>query len=119
MDGKQIAEMIRALLQNAIQSIGNDGIIQIQTSAGSDGQCLIIEDNGIGIPDDILPAIFDPFFSGREAGRGLGFGLTKAWRIAQDHGGTLTCVSSKPGATRFQFKLPVAGSATMADSRAA
>ncbi|MEQ1906144.1 MAG: HAMP domain-containing sensor histidine kinase [Pirellulaceae bacterium] len=119
LDGKQIAEMIRALLQNAIQSIGSEGIVQIQTQAASDGQCLIIEDNGIGIPDDILPAIFDPFFSGREAGRGLGFGLTKAWRIAQDHGGTLTCLSSKPGATRFQFKLPVAGSATMADSRAA
>ncbi len=119
LDGKQIAEMIKALLQNSIHSTGPNGLIRIQTRSDTNGQSLSIEDNGVGIANEILPSIFDPFFSGREAGRGLGFGLTKAWRIAEDHGGKLTCVSAKAGATRFQFELPVAQTVAVVDSRAA
>jgi signal transduction histidine kinase len=57
---------------------------------------ITIADNGPGIPPDIRPRIFDPFFSGREAGRGLGFGLSKAWRIVTLHGGTIE-VRETPG----------------------
>jgi signal transduction histidine kinase len=67
---------------------------------------LTVTDTGPGIPPEVRPHIFDPFFSGREAGRGLGLGLSKAWRIVTLHGGTLT-VESEPGAgARFSILLP-------------
>jgi hypothetical protein len=51
---------------------------------------LVVEDNGRGFSDLERRHAFDPFFSGRQAGRGLGFGLCKIWRIVTGHGGTIT-----------------------------
>jgi signal transduction histidine kinase len=45
---------------------------------------------------EVREHIFDPYYSGREAGRGLGFGLCKAWRIVDEHGGNIT-VRTEPG----------------------
>jgi signal transduction histidine kinase len=67
---------------------------------------LTVRDTGPGIPAGIRPHIFDPFFSGREAGRGLGLGLSKAWRIVQLHGGTLTVESPASGGAIFAIALP-------------
>ena len=66
---------------------------------------LQIEDNGPGIPPEVRPHIFDPFYSGREAGRGLGFGLSKAWRIITLHGGSLS-VDSAADRRDLQNKAP-------------
>ena len=60
-------------------------------------QILSVTDNGPGIPPHVRPHVFDPFYSGREAGRGLGFGLPKCWRIDELHGGRIE-VDSEPGA---------------------
>jgi signal transduction histidine kinase len=67
---------------------------------------LTVRDTGPGIPPAIRPHIFDPFFSGREAGRGLGLGLSKAWRIVQLHGGSLTVDSPASGGAVFVIVLP-------------
>lgn len=69
---------------------------------------LSVSDNGPGIPPDIRPHIFDPFFSGREAGRGLGLGLSKAWRIAELHGGTIEVESAAARGAKFSLVLPAA-----------
>jgi signal transduction histidine kinase len=68
---------------------------------------LIVSDTGPGIPPEIRPHIFDPFYSGREAGRGLGLGLSKAWRVVTLHGGTLTVDSPTSGGARFSIELPM------------
>jgi signal transduction histidine kinase len=68
---------------------------------------LLVSDTGPGIPPEIRPQIFDPFFSGREAGRGLGLGLSKAWRIVQLHGGTITVDSPESGGATFVISLPL------------
>jgi len=57
---------------------------------------IAVEDDGPGVSEEIRPLIFDPYYSGREAGRGLGFGLPKAWRIMQMLGGSIRC---EPGGT--------------------
>ncbi len=67
---------------------------------------LTVRDTGPGIPPSIRPHIFDPFFSGREAGRGLGLGLSKAWRIVQLHGGRIDIESPVDGGTQFTVILP-------------
>jgi signal transduction histidine kinase len=67
---------------------------------------LKVIDTGPGIPSEIRPHIFDPFFSGREAGRGLGLGLSKAWRIIDLHHGQIE-VASEPGhGAKFTITLP-------------
>jgi signal transduction histidine kinase len=68
---------------------------------------LIVTDTGPGIPPAIRPHIFDPFFSGREAGRGLGLGLSKAWRIVELHGGTIEVASPAAGGATLSMILPV------------
>jgi signal transduction histidine kinase len=81
-------EMFKALLQNCVDAM-ESGNIAIGWTPQLGQVRIEIADTGPGIADDILPVIFDPFFSGREAGRGLGFGLPKAWRIAQIHHGSI------------------------------
>jgi len=68
---------------------------------------LSVTDTGPGIPPEVRPHLFDPYFSGREAGRGLGLGLCKAWRIAELHGGMIE-VESEPGSgATFRLILPL------------
>lgn len=67
-----------------------------------------IEDNGPGIPPDLLPVLFDPFVTGRPNGSGLGLALVA--KIVGDHGGVVDA-ESRPGWTRFRILLPVMGGA--------
>jgi signal transduction histidine kinase len=107
----QLAVAVRAVALNAIEAIGRDGRVDIlAATAGSRDESpprvrIDVRDNGPGISPEVRPHIFDPFFSGREAGRGLGFGLSKAWRIVTEHGGRLTVENADPGAL-FRIELP-------------
>jgi len=67
---------------------------------------LAVADTGPGIPADVRPNIFDPFFCGREAGRGLGLGLSKAWRIIDLHGGRIEVDSEAGSGATFRVILP-------------
>ena len=118
-DRAQIAVAVRALCTNALEALQTGGEIHIELKKGDkplfqagaaadSSQCvqLAVVDNGPGIAPDVRRHLFDPFYSGREAGRGLGFGLCKCWRIAERHGGRID-VESAPGRTRFVITLPV------------
>ena len=66
---------------------------------------IVIEDNGPGIPTDLLPILFDPFVTTKANGSGLGLALVA--KIVGDHGGVIDS-DSRPGRTRFRVLLPVA-----------
>ncbi|HEY8595688.1 MAG TPA: ATP-binding protein [Devosiaceae bacterium] len=66
---------------------------------------IVIEDNGPGVPPDILPFLFDPFVTTKSNGSGLGLALVA--KVVGDHGGVVDC-ESRPGRTRFRVLLPVA-----------
>jgi signal transduction histidine kinase len=104
-DPTQLAVAIRALIQNSLEAIGSDGQIKVAVSADSEQVTITIADNGPGIPAEIRPHIFEPFYSGREAGRGLGFGLSKCWRIVTDHGGQIDCIPNRPRGATFRIRL--------------
>jgi signal transduction histidine kinase len=106
-DPTQLAVAVKALLTNALEAIGRDGRIDV-TAAASDGHMVItVHDTGPSIAPAVRPHIFDPFYSGREAGRGLGFGLSKCWRIVTAHGGRVSVGGNdQPGAT-FVVELPL------------
>jgi signal transduction histidine kinase len=68
---------------------------------------ILIRDNGAGIPAEILPKIFDPFFSTKDVGKGSGLGLYIVYEIIEEHDGCIA-VSSEPGkGTTFLIRLPV------------
>ena len=110
-DPQHLGAALKLLIRNSIESVratsgsGNIGLRVFRQAAG--WVCFSVTDDGAGIPPAIRAHLFDPFFSGREAGRGLGFGLSKAWRVAEMHAGELEfdpCYS--PGA-RFEMRIPL------------
>lgn len=106
-DPVQLAEAVRALVRNAIEAQPKGAVIRLRAAGTPAGETwLEVRDNGPGISDQVARHMFDPFFSGREAGRGLGFGLPKAWRIAELHSGSLACASRSAGETTFRFTWP-------------
>ncbi len=108
----QISQVFLNLLMNATQAIpegrAEPGMIVLRTRM--EGRHMLrveIQDNGSGIPDDVLPRIFDPFFTTGEGGQGTGVGLSVSFGIVQEHGGMIL-VDTKLGAgTVFAVLLPV------------
>lgn len=74
---------------------------------------IVIEDNGPGVPPDIMPILFDPFVTTKSNGSGLGLALVA--KIIGDHGGVVD-MDSRPGRTRFRILLPVAAKSTMIET---
>jgi signal transduction histidine kinase len=105
IDPKHVRELLQLLVDNAAEALGQGGAICLTASASDDYLVLSVVDDGPGIPEEIRPRIFEPYFSGREAGRGLGIGLAKCWVIARQHGGEIR-VESNPGRTEFQLLFP-------------
>jgi len=109
-DVTQLAVAVAAVVVNAIEAVGRDGHVAIITRERSEGGGrsaeVIVRDDGPGISDEVRRHLFDPFFSGREAGRGLGFGLSKCWRIVTDHGGSVVVNNLADGGAEFTIVLP-------------
>jgi signal transduction histidine kinase len=108
VDAVQLAVAVKALLTNSLEAIGRDGRIDVTAALAGDGTSLriVVEDDGPGIPAEVRPHVFDPFYSGREAGRGLGFGLSKCWRIVTEHGGSVTIEPREGQGTAVVIELP-------------
>jgi len=110
VDTAQIAVAISALVRNAVEAISDSGRISVslryEQQAESAWHTFTIRDDGPGIDAATRQHLFDPFYSGREAGRGLGFGLSKAWRVITAHNGQIE-VESEPGhGAKFIMRLP-------------
>jgi hypothetical protein len=97
VDAKMTEEAARALIRNAIDAIGCQGTIVVSL-VREDGRLMIhVADSGPGLSDQARKHAFDPYFSGREAGRGLGLGLCRAYRIAKLHYGDITLAGGPTG----------------------
>jgi signal transduction histidine kinase len=75
-------------------------------SAGENYAEILVEDNGPGIPADILPQVFDPFFTTREPGKGMGLGMYIIQEIILEHGGCIAVDTPPGGGTRVTIRLP-------------
>src|SRR5262249_49058444 len=78
------------LMINAVQAMGDGGRITLVTRVLGDRVHLVVEDNGPGIAPDLLPRIWDPFFTTKGVGEGTGLGLSITHRIVTRHGGRVT-----------------------------
>ena len=96
--------------EHAIAQTARPGAITIATSAPDDATVRVtIADSGPGIAAEVLPRIFDPFFTTKEVGQGTGLGLTLAYGVIQEHGGTIQAANAPEGGAVFTIDLPAAG----------
>ncbi|HVJ69107.1 MAG TPA: HAMP domain-containing sensor histidine kinase [Caulifigura sp.] len=111
-DRVQLAVVVSELLRNAFQATPRGGSIRATITIADDLQRiarLAVEDDGAGLSDSDMAHLFDPFYSGRPAGRGLGFGLCKCWRIMQTHGGMIAIVNQEKVGVLAITEWPMGG----------
>jgi signal transduction histidine kinase len=107
-DPSHLAVALKALCRNSLEAISAGGQLAVSLVKNAEYVELSVTDTGPGIPDEVRNHMFDPFYSGREAGRGLGFGLSKCWRIVELHGGTIGLRGDASRRTCFMIRLPLA-----------
>ena len=106
-DGTMLYQAFLNILLNAIQSMpeGGDGDIQITISREEEGIILNFDDQGKGIPQETLDKIWNPFFTTKEMGTGLGLGIVK--NIIEAHGGSIEITNRTPYGVRVRIILPI------------
>jgi signal transduction histidine kinase/CheY-like chemotaxis protein len=121
-DTGQIDQVLINLSTNARDALPRGGKIRISTSVttpdtellkqndlqpGGEYALIRVEDNGVGIPENILQRIFDPFFTTKEVGKGTGLGLSMVYGIVKQHNGIISVESETNRGTTFSIYLPV------------
>ncbi|MFG0288946.1 MAG: sensor histidine kinase [Rhodopirellula sp. JB044] len=96
-DDEMIGEAVAVLVKNSIEAIGIDGVIRLTVSVNEADVEITVADSGPGMTPQQASVAMDPYYSGREAGRGLGLGLCRADRIVALHGGRLELVPAIAG----------------------
>ncbi len=119
-NAQKIEQVIVNLLVNAAQAMPDDrrGTVSVRTGVSDGGVVIEVKDDGRGMNEKTLRQIFDPFFTTKRAKGGTGLGLPIAFRIVEEHGGTIS-VSSTPGVgTVFTVSIPAGKAAPGAAVRA-
>ncbi|PKQ10416.1 MAG: hypothetical protein CVT70_19820 [Alphaproteobacteria bacterium HGW-Alphaproteobacteria-1] len=106
----RLQQVLVNLLTNAADAVATREDRRVRVSAHTDGNSVImrVEDSGPGVPPEIAPRIFDPFFSTKGVGNGLGLGLSITYNIVKDFDGDITLVAGALGGAAFEVTLPAA-----------
>jgi two-component system, NtrC family, sensor kinase len=111
----EIQQVLSNLITNAVHAMPSGGLIaiaigktvELHDAKEQNYACITVRDGGTGIPPDVLPQIFDPFYTTKDVGQGTGLGLSVAYGIVRDHGGFIRVQSEiRKGAT-FRVLLPL------------
>jgi signal transduction histidine kinase len=108
-DPHQLMQVFLNLVMNAeqaIREVRDRGTLRIRLGKDDDHIMIIFQDDGPGIPADILPKIFDPFYTTKRPGRGTGLGLSICKAILREHGGNVEVASGPGGGAVFMVYLP-------------
>lgn len=104
--GGELNQVWTNLIANAVDAMSGNGELRLRTLRENGFAVVEIGDNGPGIPADVLPRLFEPFYTTKEPGQGTGLGLYVSYNIIQKHHGRIE-VTSKPGDTCFKISLPI------------
>jgi PAS domain S-box-containing protein len=113
-DPHQLMQVFLNLIQNAEQAIREQrdrGTLRVRLASGENSVIAIFQDDGGGIPAQILPSIFDPFYTTRRPGSGPGLGLSVSRAILREHGGNVEAAAAPGGGAVFTVTLPIASAA--------
>lgn len=105
LDHSQIRRVLGNLIQNSIHALGNGGVIEIRSAAKNDQLTITVADNGEGIAGEHLESIFEPLYTTKS--KGVGLGLSIALTFIAKHGGNIDCSSTPGHGTIFTITLPV------------
>lgn len=107
-DSLKLRQVIENLIRNGIESFGgvvqDDKRVMVRVAGDDEGALIVVEDNGVGISDEIARKAFDPFFTTKA--RGTGLGLSIANEIVRAHGGSLRLKTATPRGTVVELHLP-------------
>lgn len=107
-DLQQMNHVIMNLILNAAQAMDGRGTLRIKTALKDAGERILFEisDTGPGISPDILPRIFEPYFTTKKEGQGTGLGLSLVYRIIENHNGQIQARSTPGEGTTFTIEMP-------------
>jgi nitrogen fixation/metabolism regulation signal transduction histidine kinase len=110
-DATQIRQVIHNLLQNAEDALAghDDGVITLLTRRDADHVLLLLRDNGPGFPGEVLARAFEPYFTTKSRGTGLGLAMVK--KIIDEHGGEVRLLNRDTGGAEVRIRLRMAPSA--------
>jgi two-component system, NtrC family, sensor kinase len=101
-----LAQVLVNLLLNACQAVGGSGHVWVRVSVDSGAAVIEVEDDGPGIPAEVLPKLFTPFFTTKAPGQGTGLGLAVSRHLLGQFDGLLTAQNRPHGGARFIISLP-------------
>jgi signal transduction histidine kinase len=102
VDAAKLHQVVRHLVRNAIAAVSRGGRVDVDVAKAGDGARIVVRDTGPGIPDDVLPRIWEPFFSTRDGASGMGMPIVHT--LVEQHGGTVT-VRTSPAGTELEVTL--------------
>jgi signal transduction histidine kinase len=103
-DGPKLRQIVLNLLRNAAEAAGRGGRVELVVEDAPEGVRLSVSDSGPGLSDDVRAHLFEPFFSRRQGGTGLGLAVSKG--IVEAHGGRIEAAAGPLGGARFTVHLP-------------
>lgn len=103
----QINQALFSLLENARLAVGAHGALQVSSRVVDGAVCISITDNGCGIAPELQGRVFDPFFTTRAVGQGMGLGLTVCRDIVRAHQGSIELRSTPGAGSTFTIRLPL------------
>ena len=108
VNAQEIKQVVLNLITNALDSLDPGGTVVVRLRKVGDNAELLVRDDGCGMTKEVLRHLFEPFFTRRRGGQGIGLGLSITYRIVQDHGGEILPHSDGPGrGSEFRVTLPL------------
>jgi len=122
-DRYELQQVLLNLVTNAVQAVGDlpdaqPRVISVETQRAGEQAQLVVSDTGAGVPADLVPYLFTPFFTTKEPGKGTGLGLSLSYGLVESHGGRLSYAQGAGGGAQFTIALPYVSGETADDSRA-
>lgn len=106
VDPGQLRQGMLNIMRNGREAMPDGGKLKVRTSRDDGSAIIEVADEGLGIPDALRGRVFEPFFSTKESGTGLGLSLTQ--QIIAEHGGSIEIAANTPKGTRVMLSLPTA-----------
>jgi two-component system NtrC family sensor kinase len=106
-DQSQLQQVFLNIINNAVDAIGSDGTVKVQTNMEKEHIRIQIQDDGPGMPEHVRKKIFDPFFTTKEREKGTGLGLSVTYNIVQQMNGSIDVQSAENKGTTFTIYIPI------------
>ena len=107
LDAGQVAQALKNLVGNAVEAQNGKGVVEVITERSRDGVTLIVRDEGPGFDEETVQRLFEPYYTTKESGTGLGMAIVH--RIVSEHGGTITAANrtDRDGGAQIRIEFPI------------